>query len=224
MQRPARDTLTDWTAEAAQDRRNTGWAFTAALAIHALVFSLQLPALVAASYEPPPRPVFVVKPARFKPPPPPEQLAIPEPRALRVPVPDPTPDDPEPLLPAEQPEVAVELPTTDLLFGLPTEPPPEPSRGPLRVGGNVLPPVRRYAPPARYPEIARAARIEGKVVVEAVIDATGRVTRVRVLESLPLGLDRAAVEAVERWRFEPATNNGKPVAVLYNLTIWFRLT
>ncbi len=68
------------------------------------------------------------------------------------------------------------------------------------------------------------ARVEGKVIVEATIDATGNVTRVRVIQSLPLGLTQAAVDAVKTWRFEPATYSGKPVPVLYNLTVYFRLT
>ncbi|MCP4660446.1 MAG: energy transducer TonB [bacterium] len=61
------------------------------------------------------------------------------------------------------------------------------------------------------------------MIVQVVIDAEGNVTDVKVLKGLPMGLDEKAVEAFWKWRFEPATLNGKPVAVYYNLTMNFRL-
>ena len=61
------------------------------------------------------------------------------------------------------------------------------------------------------------------MIVEAIIDKTGKVTNVKILKGLPMGLDQAAADAVGRWRFEAATLNGKPVAVIYNLTVNFRL-
>ncbi len=213
-----------WAGESRRDRRNTRWAVLVAVALHVLFFRLQLPETAAGERRGPEREVFVVRTPRFEPPPPREQRQIPEPHALRVPVPDPTPDDPEPLAPPRRVVVPVVLDATDLVLDLPEAPPDRRPTGPLRVGGDVLPPVKRHAPPPRYPEIARAARIEGTVELEAVIDATGSVTELRVIKGLPLGLDQAALDAVRRWRFEPATYDGRPVAVLYNLTIHFRLT
>jgi periplasmic protein TonB len=61
------------------------------------------------------------------------------------------------------------------------------------------------------------------VIVEAIIDKDGKVTNVRVLKGLPMGLDQAAVDAVKNWRFRPATLNGRPVSVYYSLTVNFRL-
>jgi TonB family protein len=55
------------------------------------------------------------------------------------------------------------------------------------------------------------------------IDDAGKVQLLRLIKGLPLGLDRQALEAVGRWRFEPATLRGRPVQVLYNLQIHFRL-
>ena len=224
MQRPDRDALTAWTEETGQDRRNTRWALVVAIVVHALVLRLELPQTVAA--EPPPAgPVVRLQPTpRFHPPPPREQQTLPPQRMRRVPVPDPTPDDPEPLQVPDKVVEKLDLGTTDLAVGLPTAPPPFEPAGPRRVGGDVLPPVKIHAPPPRYTEIARKTRTEGLVILEAVIDADGRVTDLRLIQGLPMGLEEAAIQAVREWRFEPATCNGKPVAVLYNLTINFTLT
>ena len=94
---------------------------------------------------------------------------------------------------------------------------------PLRVGGNVMAPVSVSRVDPQYTEIARRARIEGIVVIEAVIDRDGNVTDARVLKPLPMGLDTAALDAVKRWKFKPGTLNGQPVPVYYNLTVTFRL-
>ena len=75
----------------------------------------------------------------------------------------------------------------------------------------------------QYTELARKARIEGIVIIEAIIDPSGNVTDARVLKPLPLGLDQAALDAVKRWKFKPGTLNGQPVPVIYNLTVNFRL-
>ena len=73
-----------------------------------------------------------------------------------------------------------------------------------------------------YPAIARAAHLEGVVILEAVIREDGRVRDVRVLRSIPL-LDAAAVEAVRQWRFTPTLLNGEPVPVVMTITVAFRL-
>jgi protein TonB len=65
--------------------------------------------------------------------------------------------------------------------------------------------------------------MQGTVIVEAIIDQQGQVTSVRVLKSLPMGLDNAAAEAVKKWRFRPAELNGKPVTVYFVLTVNFTL-
>lgn len=77
---------------------------------------------------------------------------------------------------------------------------------------EVVPPelVKRVQP--RYPETARRARIQGRVVLQAVIDASGRVRDLQVLRSIPL-LDGNAIEAVCCWRYKPARVNGTPVPV-----------
>lgn len=88
---------------------------------------------------------------------------------------------------------------------------------------RVTPPrsIEKVAP--SYSEDARKEKVEGVVIVQAVIDKDGTVSRVRALKRLHPSLDEAALEAIRRWRFEPALLDGEPVAVHYNLTINFRL-
>ena len=95
---------------------------------------------------------------------------------------------------------------------------------PYRVGGDVKAPVVINRVEPVYPEEARKARIMGIVIVEAVIDQNGVVKDVEVLKPLPFGLDQAAVDAVKQWTFKPATLDGQPVAVRFNLTINFKLS
>ncbi|MGZ5441568.1 MAG: energy transducer TonB [Thermoanaerobaculia bacterium] len=94
---------------------------------------------------------------------------------------------------------------------------------PVRVGGNVKAPIAVKRVDPIYTEVARRARIEGFVIIEAVIDRQGNVTEARVLKPLPFGLDAAALNAVKQWKFQPGTLNGQPVPVYYNLTVNFRI-
>ena len=90
----------------------------------------------------------------------------------------------------------------------------------VRVGGDVRMPVKiRNVDPA-YPSIARAARVGGSVVLDAVITDEGRVTGVRVVNSAPL-LDEAAMVAVWQWQYEPALLNGVAVPVSATINVTF---
>ena len=99
---------------------------------------------------------------------------------------------------------------------------PPPRLQPVPVGGQIREPRRlTYVPPV-YPAVAQAARVEGIVILEAIIDETGAVRDVRVLRSIPL-LDRAAIDAVSRWRYLPTTLNGVAVPVIMTVTVSFKL-
>jgi TonB family protein len=100
---------------------------------------------------------------------------------------------------------------------------PTDEQDPLRVGGPVSKPVKVYAPPPVYTEEARKQRLQGVVIIEAVIDREGCISDDHILKGMPLGLSRAAVAAVEKWVFEPATLTGTPVKVWYTLTINFQV-
>ncbi|MEX2271106.1 MAG: TonB family protein [Vicinamibacterales bacterium] len=100
-------------------------------------------------------------------------------------------------------------------------PPPRP-QGPVRIGGDIRAPQRiRHVPPA-YPAIALSARIEGEVVLEAIIDETGAVTNLKVIKSVGL-LDEAAKQAVSQWRYSPTTLNGVKVPVIMTVKVTFTL-
>lgn len=100
-------------------------------------------------------------------------------------------------------------------------PPPPPPKL-VRVGGVIKEPKKLAAVAPIYPAIARTARVQGLVVLEAVIDERGIVTGVRVVKSVPL-LDEPAVQAVRQWRYTPTLLNGVPVSVLLTISIQFTL-
>lgn len=75
-----------------------------------------------------------------------------------------------------------------------------------------------------YPEMARRAQIEGRVVVQFVIDEQGYVRDPFVVRGVGAGLDEAALEAVKQVRFTPGMQRGRPVKVQYTIPVQFRLT
>ena len=101
-------------------------------------------------------------------------------------------------------------------------PPPPPPQRVLRVGGNIRPPLKIADVAPVYPPLARLSRVQGVVILDAVIAEDGSVRDVRVLRSIPL-LDAAAMEAVLQWHFTPTLLNGEPVPVVITVTVAFRL-
>lgn len=100
-------------------------------------------------------------------------------------------------------------------------PPPQPA-APGRLHSGMKAPLKIVDVAPAYPAIARNARVQGVVILEAVLDAKGRVESVHVLRSIPL-LDQAAVDAVQQWRFTPALLNNEPVPVVMTVTVNFTL-
>jgi len=205
-------------------RRAVRLGIAAAIAFHIVLFFIVFPSyyeekiLKVGSV---PR-VYRLKAVQFQQPPKPRvQRRVTTPKARMVPVPDATPDDPEPLVHDDA------LDTSDLDFPdigdsvVIPKGPAGPAIGPMQISGNVLAPVRVHSPDPHYPEEARHARVQGVVILQTIIDKVGNVTDVRVLKGLPSGLTEAAVEAVSSWRFRPATLEGKPVAVYYLVTVSF---
>lgn len=120
-------------------------------------------------------------------------------------------------------------PNSDARYSVTVAPPvvvptPEPvNNKPIQVGGAVLKPEVIVRTEPRYTEMARKARVEGVVILKAIIDERGYVTDVQLLRGQPMGLDQAAMDAVRTWRFKPATLHGQPVKVYFNLTVNFTL-
>jgi protein TonB len=218
-------------------RSRARWTVTGSFVLHAVlvVTILVSPVLGSPALPPFTRPMMVVfADARPVPPPPAMPPAAVQPRASTF---DPTqiPDgirEEKPLAPAP-PTLGVpgafDMPTvggTSVFSTGRWAPPaivtPQKPEGPIRPGGNILPPARTSYTAPVYPPIAIQARREGTVILEAVIDEAGAVRDVTVVRSVPL-LDRAAIEAVRQWRYSPTRLNGEPVAIILTVRVTFTL-
>ena len=93
---------------------------------------------------------------------------------------------------------------------------------PLPIGGDVRPAelISRISPV--YPPLARNQHVSGDVRVDALIDANGRVTTMKVISG-PTLLHQAAMDALRQWKYQPATLDGKQVPMHLTVTLQFRL-
>ena len=138
-----------------------------------------------------------------------------------APVPPPGPPDPFDVVggdPKAGPFVPAGSGGGDVL----TPPPPPTPKQVYRVGGDIRPPQKIRDVTPRYPPIAQASRVEGIVILEALISEDGSVQNVKVLRGKPL-LDDAAVEAVRQWLFTKPLLNGEAVPVVMTVTVSFSL-
>ena len=106
-----------------------------------------------------------------------------------------------------------------------TPPPPKPKPQRVKriqVGGVVQEARLIYAPKPDYPQLARMARIQGTVRMEALIAQDGTIKALKVISGHPL-LVKAALEAVQRWRYRPTLLNGQPVEVKTEIDVNFAL-
>ena len=168
---------------------------------------------------------------------------------ILMPIPDPTPDDPEPLRRTETIEVAkvVNEMTADLSLGDIDAPAGAdgiggpgtgtgPSTGPGSQAGapgtgaypmgypGVVDPVLLVKTTPTYTNEAIKAKVQGVVVLQALIRKNGRVDQASVLRGLGYGLEQQAIkEIVTNWRFRPATYQGSPVDLLATIEVTFSL-
>jgi protein TonB len=89
--------------------------------------------------------------------------------------------------------------------------------------GDVTQPVLLWKIEPEYTDEARRAKIQGTVVLHIEVDTRGQAQNITVRQSLGLGLDERAIEAVRRWRFRPGYRNGKPWATAAMVQVNFRL-
>jgi periplasmic protein TonB len=95
--------------------------------------------------------------------------------------------------------------------------------GIFHVGGGVSPPRQIYAPEPEFSEEARKAKYQGVCTLGLIVGTDGRPSNIRVLNSLGMGLDEKAIEAVKNWKFEPAMKDGHPVRVEIAVEVDFHL-
>jgi protein TonB len=219
------------------------------LALHVLVIGAAVGASIWFVEDVPEPPIPVTFYAAAPPPPPPPPPAAPKPAAVKPQVVKPVPVRPSEMtaptmIPEKIPEplAAPELEIAadegveggveggvpggvlgGVLGGVVGGTGPGTGDEPLRVGGDVKAPqlVNRVEP--SYPEAARKARMEGVVILEAIITANGNVEEVKVLKSVNPLLDAAATRAVQQWKYRPATLNGRAVRVYLTVTVTFNL-
>jgi protein TonB len=179
-------------------------------------------AFVAAAPPPPP------------PPPPPREAAPPKPVVEMSPA----------AAPVEAPKEIVPEPPGDISFAVagvpdgvvrgltsleaappppaPLPPPPTSALAPVRIGGAIGHPTLLNRVGPVYPVLAAQSHVEGVVILEATVNQVGRVEDARVIRSIPL-LDRAAVDAVRQWQYEPLMVNGQPARFIVTVTVTFKL-
>jgi TonB family protein len=98
-----------------------------------------------------------------------------------------------------------------------------PTSGALRIGNGVSSPKVLSRRDPGYTEEARRAKVQGSVSLSLVVDASGNPQNIRVVRSLDPGLDQKAIEAVREWKFQPGQKDGKAVAVITTIQVYFRL-
>ena len=106
----------------------------------------------------------------------------------------------------------------------PPPPPPPVAAAPkrVRVGGQVESAKLIFQPHPEYPPLAKMARIQGVVRLDAVISKDGTIQDLKVLSGHPL-LVKSALDAVQRWRYQPTLLNGEAVEVATEIDVNFTL-
>ena len=112
-----------------------------------------------------------------------------------------------------------------IISSTPVAPPPPPKVEikRIRVGGNVISAMAISRPRPIYPPLARQARIQGTVRLEAEISKMGTIESLKVISGHPL-LVQSALDAVRQWRYKPTILNGEPVPVATTIDVNFTLS
>lgn len=114
-----------------------------------------------------------------------------------------------------------------ILGGIPSSvgaiaPPAAAPKKPLRIGGDVKPPRQIFAPRLEFPVLAKQAGVQGRVVIDAIIDDHGNVVELHVVSGHPLLIPNA-LKNVSQWKYEPTYLNGEPIAVAMLVNVDFKI-
>lgn len=164
--------------------------------------------------------VLVMAEPEEAPPPPPEPPPPPPPE--KKPEPQPKPKPPPKAPPSERavkaPEPAPPPPVEKPAESKPAEPAPAPIQPPRAEAGQLSNPA------PVYPNLSRRLREQGTVVLEILIKADGTVGEIKIKSSSGFKrLDDTAIKAVQRWRYQPATQGGRKIDFWYEQPVEFNL-
>lgn len=95
--------------------------------------------------------------------------------------------------------------------------------GAIRVGGNAAQAKLINQPKPAYPPLAKAARIQGVVTFEVIIDKEGRISNLHLVSGPPL-LVQSAMQAVQQWTYQPTLLNGNPVEIVTTIDVNYTLS
>jgi periplasmic protein TonB len=95
--------------------------------------------------------------------------------------------------------------------------------GQIYSGAVVVPPAFLFRLEPEYSEAAHKVKLQGDISLNLIVEPDGKVSGVRILRPLGMGLDEQAIGAVMQWRFKPGTKDGKAVRVSAQVTVNFRL-
>jgi TonB family protein len=87
----------------------------------------------------------------------------------------------------------------------------------------ATPPRPTFSPPPEYSSKARKAHYQGVCTLSVIVETNGHTSDIRVLNALGMGLDEKAIEAMKRWKFKPAMQDGKPVPVQIAIEVVFHI-
>jgi TonB family protein len=93
----------------------------------------------------------------------------------------------------------------------------------FKVGHGVKPPRVLSKVDPEYTQAARAAKLQGTVLLAIVVGSDGAAHDIHVIRTVGSGLETKAAEAVRRWKFQPGTRDGQPVSVRATIEVNFRL-
>jgi len=208
------------------DEKRTWNAVYIAVIFHLILFFAQYNVFQAKAIEKKKKDIFEVK--KYIPPKPPEKKQQQKKiqRTVFKPIPDPTPDEPEIDVeeipedywePEEDFDDFVDYDDEDVM----------PTAQVMNEFEVSQPPEAVSKPQPKYPEIARAARVSGRVIAQIVVGTDGRVQSVKILRGIKGNFEtffnNEAIRALKQWKYKPAIHNGMPVPVRINVTLIFTL-